>query len=103
MYVKFRATINNKEKNLFLKKKLKAEVHWLSKVQVLKQLINFRQKALPFLSDQQSTVSDCFDTEEFIHDLTDLIDICGHLNEPYLLTQCPVDTIINAAEKIQVS
>lgn len=51
MYVKFRATINNKEKNLFLKKKLKAEVHWLSKVQVLKQLINFRQKALPFLSD----------------------------------------------------
>lgn len=32
-------------------KKLNAEVHLLSKVQVLKQLINFRQKALPFLSD----------------------------------------------------
>lgn len=53
MYVKFRATLNNKEKNLSKKKrkKLKAEVHWLSKVQVLKQLINFRQKSLPFLSD----------------------------------------------------
>lgn len=37
---------------------INAEVHWLSKAQVLKQLINYRQNALPFLSDQQSPFSD---------------------------------------------
>ena len=57
------------------------EIHWLSRGQVLKCLIELRKEVLFFLREKQNPLSVPFDCEEFLYGLAYLADIFSHLNK----------------------
>ncbi|XP_042203602.1 protein ZBED8-like [Homarus americanus] len=77
------------------------EVRWLSRGQILKRLIELRAEVSLFLREKESSLSEQFDSEEFIHGLAYLADIFGHMNEVNLAIHGPKVTIIDATERQQ--
>ena len=77
------------------------EVRWLSKGQILKRLMEFREEVSFFLREKQNPLSLQFDCKEFLYGLAYLADIFSPLNEENLSIQGPDLTIMDVTKRLQ--
>ncbi|KAI6653996.1 Protein ZBED8-like [Oopsacas minuta] len=77
------------------------EVRWLSRGKILERSMALRTEVMFFLKEKESPLLEDFNSVEFIHGLTYLADILGHMNEVNLSIQGPEVYIMDAAELLQ--
>jgi len=75
------------------------EDRWLSRIDVLKRLYEFRKEVELFLIDKKSDLSHYFQEKKRVARLAYLSDIFSYINELNLKLQGPVTTIFNAWNK----